>query len=159
MKKLSLALIILIATSTLWAQGMGGRGMGQGRMGDCTYAEEKLNLTDEQKIQLQDLRVKHQKDVIPLQADLKVKQIELREMIVKGESEKNLLKKNSEIDQIKAKLSELRLKQKLQVKNVVGEENFKLMGAGMRGRGMAGDCMAAPGDRSMRIEKRIKYKK
>lgn len=157
MKKISLALIILLAAGTLWAQGMRGMGKGPGRMGDCQYAAEKLNLTDEQKNQLLDLRVKHQKEVIPLQSDLKVKQIELREMIAKGESEKNLLKKNTEIDQIKAKLSELRLKHQLQVKNVVGEENFKQMGFGMRNYGFERDCMS--GDRPMSTGKRFKYKK
>lgn len=157
MKKISLTLIILLAAGTLFAQGMRGMGTGTGRMGDCSYAAEKLNLTDEQKTQLQDLRVKHQKEVIPLQSDLRVKQIELREMIAKGEGEKNLLKKNSEIDKIKASLSELRLKHQLQVKNIVGEENFKLMGSGMRNRGMDRDCM--PGGRSMNSEKRFKYKK
>ena len=159
MKKISLALIVLLAAGTLWAQGMRGMGTRPKSMGDCSYATEKLNLTDEQKTQLQDLRVKHQKEVIPLQSDLKVKQIELREMIAKGESEKNLLKKNSEIDKTKASLSELRLKHQLQVKNIVGEDNFKLMGSGMHSRGMDRDCMPGPADRSMRIEKRIKYKK
>ncbi len=149
MKKISLALIILLAAGTLWAQGMRGMGTGPGRTGDCLYAAEKLNLTDEQKTQLQDLRLKHQKEVIPLQSDLKVKWIELHEMIAKGESEKNLLKKNSEIDQIKAKLSELRLKHQLQVKNVVGEENFKLMNSKMHGKRMDEGCMTGPECHSM----------
>lgn len=144
MKKLTILMITLFTVSIAWAQGMGS--MGPGKMGQGMAMQERLNLTDEQKSQLQDLRLTHQKEVIPYHSDLKIKMIELKEMIAKGESEKNLLKKNNEINEIKTKLSELRLKHQLKVREIVGEENFKLMGIGHGAKGacMGNHCMDRP---------------
>jgi Spy/CpxP family protein refolding chaperone len=147
MKKLTILMITLFTVSIVWAQGMGtSKGMGPGKMGQGMAMQERLNLTDEQKSQLQNLRLTHQKEVIPYHSDLKIKMIELREMIAKGESEKNLLKKNNEINEIKTKLSDLRLKHQLKVRAIVGEENFKLMGMGrgLHGGGMKDGCMGDP---------------
>ncbi len=136
MKKLSILMIVLFTLTTVWAQGMGAKpGMGDGKRGQGMAMQEHLNLTDEQKTQLQELRVTHQKEVIPYHSDLKIKMIELREMTAKGESEKVLLKKNSEINTIKTKLSDIRLKHQLKVREIVGEENYKLMGLGRGSRG------------------------
>lgn len=140
-------MITLFTVSIVWAQGMStSKGMGPGKMGQGMAMQERLNLTDEQVTQLQDLRLVHQKEVIPYHSNLKIKRLELREMIAKGESEKALLKKNEEINEIKSKLSELRLKHQLKVREIVGEENFKLMGIGRGGKGvgMGNHCMDGP---------------
>jgi Spy/CpxP family protein refolding chaperone len=144
MKKITILMITLLTVTTVWAQGMGRmQGMKSGQPGPGMMMQERLNLTDEQVTQLQDLRLVHQKEVIPYHSDLKIKRLELREMIAKGESEKALLKKNEEINEIKTKLSELRLKHLLKVREIVGEENFKLMGIGRgaKGAGMGNRCM------------------
>lgn len=147
MKKITILMITLLTVTTVWAQGMGKmQGMKSGQPGTGMMIQERLNLTDEQVTKLQELRLNHQKEVIPYHSDLKIKMLELREMITKGESEKALLKKNQEINEIKTKLSDLRLKHQLKVREIVGKENYKLMGIGHRakGAGMGNRFMGGP---------------
>jgi Spy/CpxP family protein refolding chaperone len=147
MKKITILMITLLTVTTVWAQGMGRmQGMKSAQPGPGMMMQERLDLTDEQVAQLQDLQLAHQKEVIPYHSDLIIKRLELREMIAKGESEKALLKKNEEINEIKTKLSDLRLKHQLKVREIVGEENFKLMGIGRGAKGawMGNRYMSGP---------------
>ncbi|MDD3807840.1 MAG: hypothetical protein PHE86_07420 [Candidatus Marinimicrobia bacterium] len=152
MKKWTVFLVMLMAVSTVWAQNMGSMpGMQPEKQAQQDVICEKLDLTSEQIEQLQDLRLQHKKEVIPYQSDLRIKRIELQEMLAKGESEKNLVKKNNEINEIKAKLSDSRLKHELKVREIVGTENYKILRS-------HGDCHCLGAGPCHSFEKRPIYR-
>ena len=79
--------IIAAIISTATAQGPGRRGMGMGMgmgpgyglgMGVLPNLTEKL--TDEQVSKIKALHLEHQKEVIPLRAQMQIKQIEMRQL-------------------------------------------------------------------------------
>ena len=45
---------------------------------------DKLNLTDEQKTKIEDLRIQHQKAMIDLRADMQKKRLAVKEIMLKG---------------------------------------------------------------------------
>jgi len=89
MKKMTTA-IILLAIPVLVLAGprkkMKNHPMPEKRMDMC----EQLNLTDEQQEKMHDLKVAHQKEMVPLQADLKLAHLELEELIRDGDISKKM---------------------------------------------------------------------
>ncbi len=95
--------------------------------------QARLNLTDEQMKALDELRFEHQKEMIPLHADLRVMQMELRELIAEGKSAKEISKKQEELNKLKAKIADNRNDHLVKVRNIVGEDAFKQMQMKNRG--------------------------
>lgn len=97
-------------------------------------------LTDDQQKALDQERLAHAKEMIPLEAQLKVLRMELRELIGNGESAKGVAKKQDEINKLQAKIAESRNNHIVKIRDIVGVENFKLMADrmldGRPGRGM-----------------------
>lgn len=122
MKKTAFILMMALAVTAFAQRGPAPRNA------ECLYPE----LTEAQQEQLHDLKVEHDKKMIPLRADLKVLQLELREMMTDGENEKAVLKKNSEINDVRAKISDLNIRHKLEIRDAVGTDVFKKMGAARR---------------------------
>ncbi|NOZ62398.1 MAG: periplasmic heavy metal sensor [Calditrichaeota bacterium] len=86
-----------------------------------------LNLTAEQQQKVADLRLQHQKDVLPLQTDLRNKQAELKLMMVEEQPNmKRIDKKIDEIGKIKAELKKLQVQHRFAVRQILTPEQRKM---------------------------------
>ncbi|MBN2602042.1 MAG: periplasmic heavy metal sensor [Candidatus Marinimicrobia bacterium] len=121
MKKLTTA-IILLAIPALVLAGPGkmaqGRKMASERMEMC----KMLNLTEEQQKKMDDMRVAHQKEMIPLQADIKLADIELGELIRAGDTSKKLDAAIKKVNDLKAKQFEKQVKHRMEVASILTDE-------------------------------------
>ena len=117
-----------------------GWGRGQGR---CQGMLEELNLTTEQQQQMQDLRTKHQKEMIPLRADLKVERIELQELIRSNAGQSEINAKIDRIGQMETSLEKKRVAHRLEMRGILTPEQQEKFdaaprqgfGPGKRGQG------------------------
>ncbi|NIP42084.1 MAG: Spy/CpxP family protein refolding chaperone [candidate division Zixibacteria bacterium] len=111
--------------------------------------------TTEQREQMDELRAEHQKEMIPLRADLRVLQVELRELIRNDASQSEINSKLDEIGALKTRISKMRMENHLNMRNILTDEQkefFKdhprmmrfmhdgMRGKGDRGRGFHGEC-------------------
>jgi Spy/CpxP family protein refolding chaperone len=121
MKKLIVAFlgIALLATSGLaLAQGW-GRGAGMG-LGPCAA---NLNLTAEQIKQMQDLRTQHFNETATQREALLARNAELRSLWAqKDPNQTEILKKQKEINDLRAQLQEMAVKHQLQARGILTPE-------------------------------------
>lgn len=126
-----------------------GSGPGWGRFaGSREEIPEELRLTDEQREQMRNLRTQHQKEMIPLRADLKVLRVELRELMATGANESALNSKIDQIGKLRTEIQKKRMAHHLAMRNVLTEEQrdaftetgfMGMMGErGWRGKGRFG---------------------
>ncbi|MEA1986651.1 MAG: periplasmic heavy metal sensor [Candidatus Marinimicrobia bacterium] len=136
-KLLTIALALMLVTSVFAQPRMGQK---QPRMDNDRpmMTRNTLDLSDAQMSQLQELRADQQKSMIPLTADLKVKRIELKELIADGKSTKLIDSKQKSILLTQSKIANLRTNHLIKIRKVVGEDNFKKMGAMKNRRGNKG---------------------
>jgi len=119
---------------------------------------ERLNLTDEQKTQMHQLRINHQKQQVKTQASVKLARIELRELMVADSPDRSAIeKKTKEISDIQYQAKLEMIDHLFKVRAILTPEQreiFKgqmLRGAGeFRGprhgmRGGRGDLQCEPG--------------
>jgi Spy/CpxP family protein refolding chaperone len=100
--------------------------------------QARLNLSDAQMKALDELRYDHQKEMIPLRAEIRVKQMEVHEIIAEGKSSKEISKKQEELNKLKAKIADIRNDHLLKVRNIMGEDAFKqmqMMNKGFKNKG------------------------
>lgn len=83
---------------------------------------EQLNLTPEQQDQIHDLKVAHQKKMVPLQADLKLARLELEELIRKGDTSKKLDAAIKKVNDLRAKQFDMQVKHRLDVGKILTDE-------------------------------------
>jgi Spy/CpxP family protein refolding chaperone len=126
------------------------KGMGQGQWWENPMVIKELGLTDKQTEQIDGLSLNHRKAVIKLEADLKIAEIEFRDMMEGNPSEADVRKKAKALSQLKEKLQDLRLDHMLAVRKVLTPEQQKKlqdMKRGMRQNHMKmeqGDCHRMP---------------
>jgi len=129
MKKMIVAIlgIALLTTSGLalargWGRGAGmglGAGGGMG-LGPCAA---NLNLTAEQIEEMQDLRTKHFNETATLREALLARNAELRSLWAqKDPSQTEILKKQKEVNDLRAQLQEMAVKHQLQARKVLTPE-------------------------------------
>ena len=129
MKKMIVAVlgIALLATSGLaiaqgWGRG-GGMGLGPGGgmgLGPCAA---NLNLTAEQIKQMQDLRTQHFNETATQREALLARNAELRSLWAqKDPNQTEILKKQKEINDLRAQLQEMAVKHQLQARGVLTPE-------------------------------------
>jgi len=119
--------IALLATSGLalaqgWGRGAGmGPGMGGGMgLGPCAA---NLNLSAEQIKEMQDLRTKHLNDTAALREALLTKNAELRSLWGQKEpSQTEIMKKQKEVNDLRAQLQETGVKHRLQARGILTPE-------------------------------------
>jgi Spy/CpxP family protein refolding chaperone len=141
----SVLLILPVASAQPW---------GNGKMAD------KLNLTDQQMEQMQNLKMQAQKQLIPRNADLKLAQLELKEIMMKSKvDEKAAQAQIDKISAIKTSIAKLKMQNMLAMRKVLTDEqlnNWMQMrhekgfrehrAKGVRGmRGKMGCMMGSPG--------------
>ncbi|MEA3499898.1 MAG: periplasmic heavy metal sensor [Candidatus Marinimicrobia bacterium] len=129
MKKLITIALALMLVTSVFAQPRMGQNQSRMDQDRPMMRQNMLDLSDAQMNQLQELKSEHQKDMIPLRADLKVKRIELKELIADGKSKKSIDAKQNSIIKVQSKIADLRIDHLIKVRETVGEENFKKMGA------------------------------
>lgn len=178
MKKLMVvALIATVIAGVAFAQPMKMKGA-PGKMMEEQTLCEKLKLTDEQIAKLDDIQKKYQKEVIGLRADLRLAQLELRDLVEKEASQKEIQKALNKVNNLRAKMLELHINKKLEIGKVLTDEQKKLlrekpvhyllrgyeMPHGMRGK--SGHMMRMMGEKGYpagtgfgRIEKEIRVLK
>lgn len=103
-------------------------------------------LTDAQREQIQSLRIKHLKEVMPLETDLRIKNLELAMLWQAAKLDaKQIVAKVKEINELRNKLELARVNHQIEIYNLLTPEQRKVfrpgigMGRGMmRGRGGMG---------------------
>jgi len=127
--------IILLAIPVLVLAGprkkMKNHPMPEKRMDMC----EQLNLTDEQQEKMHDLKVAHQKEMVPLQADLKLAHLELEELIRDGDISKKMDAAIKKVNDLKASQFEKQIKHRLEVGKILTDEQKAIWQKHRTGRG------------------------
>ena len=129
--------------------GPGGGAMGMGRNPEL---EKKLNLTDDQRTKLADIRDRQQRAAIPIRSDLELAGLDLRKLMRADKPDPKAI--DAQIDKLsglRARLQKSRISSMLEARAVLTPAQQKIlresrpgMGRGMR-RGMHG----GPGMRGM----------
>ncbi|MEO0070820.1 MAG: Spy/CpxP family protein refolding chaperone [candidate division WOR-3 bacterium] len=93
------------------------------------------NLTDAQREQIQALRIKHLKEILPIETEVRIKEIELDALWQAEKFDaKEIIAKVKEIGELKNKLELARVKQRIEIYKILTPEQRKTLrrGFGMR---------------------------
>ena len=142
MKRLNLIFILLTTfltftmLSTSSAQPRKGFGARQNIQNHRAMAQ-RLNLTDEQKSKMADLRLVFQKEILPYRTELQGKRAELR--LLETEANPNLNRIDQTIEQaekIQTKIQKARVRHQLEVRKILTPEQQRLWDSRtLQGRG------------------------
>lgn len=142
MKKTIIILLISVCTMGAMAQPQQGQ---RGRHGnhDREHKRERgmamLNLTDAQKDQMKLLRIEHEKTIKSDQQTLKLKMVELSNLVANDDpSEKEVNKLTDEIGGLQTALLKAQIAHRIEVRTILDEEQklkFDKMKLGRRGIG------------------------
>ncbi len=129
-------------------QGM-GCGPGAGQWWENPVVVKELGLSDKQSEQIDQLVLAHRKNVIKLEADLRIAEIEFRDLMEGNPSEAEVRKKAKAMSQLREKLHDLRIDHLLAVRRVLTAEQQKKLqemriGRRQHHRMMEGDCHGKP---------------
>jgi Spy/CpxP family protein refolding chaperone len=103
------------------------------RMGEQCYHEgwheygkiiDMLELTDQQKEQIQEIRQEYRKKIIPLHADLKLARIDLRESFSDNRGEKQVKDAAEKVSEIRNKIYMLKIDERLDIRGTLTEEQL-----------------------------------
>lgn len=146
---LTVLAVLLIAMTSVYAQ--------DGNMKMRKFTDDNFpEFTADQLDRMAEMRADNQKAMIPLKADLRLKQVELQEMFRTDASQSMINGKLDEIGAIKTQISKLRVDHRLKARSVMTDEQrayFKEH-RGMMGRGsMDGRGFRGKGDRGQRFDR------
>lgn len=131
-----------MGTADMGPGGRRGAGMRRGMRGDAGALREKLDLSDDQKSKLADIRDRRARAAIPVQGDLRIAELDLRKLMRADRPNPQAI--DAQIDRIaglRARLQKGRVAGMLEARSVLTPAQQKLMrehGGGMMGRGMHG---------------------
>ncbi len=110
---------------------------------------DELKLTDEQREKMRNLRLQHQKEMVPMRADLKVLRIELRELMGNDANQSALNNKIEQIGKMRTEIEKKRVAHMLAMRSVLTKEQQEAFkGMGLRGgHGGWGDRFGGRGNR------------
>ncbi|MCK8603673.1 Spy/CpxP family protein refolding chaperone [Desulfoferrobacter suflitae] len=128
MKKSSILIVFMIlAASNAWAY-RGGCGMGPG-FGMSSDIASSLNLSEEQKAQIQARQEVFQDEINPLRDELFSKRMELRELWAKASPEQSLISaKQKEIQAIQNQIQEKTTQYQLECRELLTPEQQEKLG-------------------------------
>lgn len=119
------AIILAMLCLPLGLQAQGWRGQpGQGRMHGQMWMADSLNLTAQQKDQLETARQAFMKQMIQGQADLRVARLDLNNVIKNGASDREVNQQVQKVTQALGVLLKARTDHLLQGRKILGEEQF-----------------------------------
>jgi len=93
-------------------------------------------LTEEQRVKIQELRLKHMKEILPLETDLQIKRLELENLWTADKLDaKAIIAKVKEINELQNKLELTRVNHRLEIAQILTPEQRRQM-QDMLGPGM-----------------------
>ncbi|HDQ00289.1 MAG TPA: periplasmic heavy metal sensor [bacterium] len=129
---LALAIVLLFgAASLLSAQPMWDKG-GKFAKGHPGKFYHQLNLTDEQQSKIADLRLKLEKEILPIRSELQSKHAELA--LLKTEDNPNIKRINGKIDEIselRSKIQKIRANNQMEIRKLLDADQRKIFDSGM----------------------------
>jgi len=151
MKKLTTAIVFLVIPVLVLA---GPSRMKAGRKVTGAPMEmcKELNLTEEQQQKMHDLRVEHQKAVIPLLADIKLAKLDIEELVRKGDTSKKLDAAIKKVNNLRAKHFELQIRHRIEVGQILTDEQKAVWQKLQGHRGMMKAHPGMRGDRRYMME-------
>jgi len=97
-------------------------------------------LTEEQRVKIQELRLKHMKEILPLETDLQIKRLELENLWTADKLDaKAIIAKVKEINELQNKLELTRVNHRLEIAQILTPEQRRQM------QDMLGPGMGRPG--------------
>ncbi len=124
-KSITIALALLLVAGMAFA-GMNEKGRSMQMQGKMNGENCQL-LTDDERSKVGDAKRDFEKKAIPLRADVKVLMIEIDEMITDGKTAKEISSKLDKLNAVKAELAAEKLDHQVEVRKIVGEENYRKM--------------------------------
>jgi Spy/CpxP family protein refolding chaperone len=106
-------------------EGQPGMAMGRGQWWENPMAVKELGLTDDQAQKIDDLSLKHRKENIKAQADMKVAQIELQDLIENQASDSDIRKKSKEVFQLRERMHDAKIEHMLAIRKLLTPEQQK----------------------------------
>jgi len=136
-----LAFALVMAASNAWAFGGGGCGMGMGPgLGMNSQLLAELNLTSDQKAQLQARQEAFMAEMEPLRNELFTKKEELRQLWAKPNPDQaEISAKQQEIRELQGQMQERATQQRLSCRDVLTPEQRAKLGS-MSAQGWRGGC-------------------
>ena len=105
--------------------GPGMRGKGMEPWWKNPETVKALALTDKQVSDIDDLTTKHQKDMVKLDADLKIMRIDMRQLIENNAADKDIRDKSKQVSQLKQKMHDAMLEHMLDLRRVLTADQQK----------------------------------
>ncbi|MBN2349390.1 MAG: Spy/CpxP family protein refolding chaperone [Bacteroidales bacterium] len=117
---LKISLVTLLLGAFLWISAQPGPGRGAGWTDQCRMLPD---LTEEQQVQLNDLRIAHLKEMAPLRNQLNEKKAHLQTLsTVENPDMKSINKTIDEMGSIKTQMMKNRAAHQQQVRNLLNDE-------------------------------------
>ena len=115
---ITIIMTIFIATSLFAQEKVLKRGK--------AISQVNLNLTEEQKSQLEELKKEYTKEVIKIRADLKIAKIELKDLLSERDADETaVLARADEISRLQNKLMKSRISHQLKTRKIYTDEQWK----------------------------------
>lgn len=110
----ALLLTILFAT---FSSAQPGRGFGKG------YIFDKLNLTEEQENKFDDMRIKHQKEMVDLKSELEKAQLDLKQLTNDGNYSRNdFLSAHKKVQTARTKIGDSWANHRMDMRDILTSE-------------------------------------
>ncbi|MDY0083949.1 MAG: hypothetical protein RBR74_12265 [Ignavibacteriaceae bacterium] len=127
MKKILIPLITVLVIIGFNQDAFAQKEQNKGRQYQRENHFDKLNLTAEQKSQIESLRFKNQEEMIKLRAELNLKELEMKKLKTSDNfSRKDVLKLTSEINEIKSKIDLAKTNHKMDVYELLDANQKKI---------------------------------
>ena len=139
----SIALMLAFVTTAI-SQPMRGFHGNKGFMDRRQEMRTDLKLTGEQRVQMMDLRLEHQKQILPLRTELQGKMTELK--LLRIEENPNLKKIDSKIDEIsklRSKMQKANARHQLEIRKLLTPDQQKIFDS----KALSGQSRRAHGKR------------
>ncbi len=138
------AMVLVLSASFVLAQPFGPVQGNQPMMGRCF--KNIPNLTADQQKQIEQLRLEHQKAMLPLRTKLREAQLEMRSLQLKEADQKAIDKQIEKIGQIKIEIAKKKNAHRNEIRNLLTDEQKKFFDSrkghwnrmGPHGRGKPG---------------------
>jgi len=133
-KAIPIALAVIVFVTAAYAQGPCSgckdkemhSGMMQGMRGEMGM--EMLDLSAEQKDNMKTIRTETEKKIVPIRADIELKEIDLREAMAADNPNRNrIMQLTKEISDLKLKIQQLKIDEKLKVHAMLTPEQREQM--------------------------------
>ncbi|MBI5805610.1 Spy/CpxP family protein refolding chaperone [candidate division TA06 bacterium] len=110
-----------------------GMGMGRGQWWENPEIAKNLGLTAEQTEKIDQLALKHRKDMVKLEADMKIARMEYQDILEGNATDSEIRKKSGEMKALMNKLHDAKTEHLLELRKVLTAEQQKKLKAEHRG--------------------------